>query len=72
MLGEKIKLLRKSKGLTQAELGALIGVRQTSVAMYEAGHLTPPTKRIAKLAHALGAHPGDLLDFVQDIAPNPN
>ena len=36
-MGERIKELRKSKGLTQEELGKLIGVQKSAILKYEKG-----------------------------------
>lgn len=35
LIGNKLKELRKSRGLTQEELGNLLGVAKSSVSMYE-------------------------------------
>lgn len=48
-----LKELRQDKGLTQAELGALVGVNQAAVSWYENGREIP--KRQVKLINdALG------------------
>ena len=38
---ETLKKLRKSKGLTQAELGKILGVSPSTIGMYEQGRRTP-------------------------------
>lgn len=38
-VGEKIKQLRKEKGLTQEELGNLLGVKKAAVQKYESGQV---------------------------------
>ena len=38
-IGEKIKQLRKNKGLTQSELGDLLGVKKAAVQKYESGQV---------------------------------
>lgn len=35
LIGNKLKELRKSRGLTQEELGNLLGVAKSSISMYE-------------------------------------
>ena len=35
MTGERIKKLRKEKGLTQEQLGNLLGVKKSAIAKYE-------------------------------------
>ncbi len=62
MLGEKIKTLRDQKELTQSALGALVGVGQTTILMYEKGKLTPSPIRLIRLAQALDVQSSELLD----------
>ena len=44
---------RKEKGLTQAELGAEIGIAQRTVAAYESGERRPSVDVAKRLAEAL-------------------
>ena len=44
---------RKEKGLTQAELGAEIGIAQRTVAAYESGERRPSVDVAKRLADAL-------------------
>ena len=39
-LGERVKAIRKEKGLTQQEFGDLIGIKRNSVALIEGGRST--------------------------------
>lgn len=65
---EKIKLLRKQKGLTQTELGQLIGVQNSAIAKYEKGRVVNLKRdTLEKLAKALDVSPAELLD---DVAEN--
>lgn len=60
--GEKIKQLRKKLGMTQEELGNLIGVQKAAINKYETGivvNLKQAT--IASLAKALHVSPVELL-----------
>ena len=60
--GEKIKQLRKERGMTQEELGNLIGVQKAAINKYETGvvvNLKQAT--IAALADALHVSPVELL-----------
>jgi len=68
MLGEKIKALRDEKELTQKELGALVGVGQTTILMYEKGEITPSSVRLLRLANALDVQSSELLDCLADKA----
>ena len=51
--GEKLRELRKSKGLTQQQLATLIGVRNSVISFYELGERIPSPEIIKKLASAL-------------------
>jgi len=64
MLGQKIQKCRLDKRLTQEQLGSFIGVGQSTIAMYENGHLMPPTKKILRLADVLDVPARDLFDCI--------
>ena len=49
VIGEKIKELRKEKGLSQAELGKAIGVSQKAVDYWERGINEPKASYIMAL-----------------------
>ena len=60
--GEKIKQLRKRLGLTQEELGNLIGVQKAAINKYETGVIDDLKQSvIAALAEALHVSPIELL-----------
>ena len=46
MTGERIKKLRKEKGLTQQQLGEMLGVQKSAIAKYENGHTFPTCRNI--------------------------
>ena len=50
---ERIRLLRKEAGLTQAEVAEKIGVTYRTYQNYEAGASAPQSKVLAKLANVL-------------------
>lgn len=52
--GEKLKQIRKAKGLSQAELGSIIGVHNTAISQWEKGRLEIIDERIPQLAQAFG------------------
>lgn len=58
--GEKLKKLRRSKRMSQAELAKLIGVSQRTIAYYEAGKTYPRYKEIYE---ALAATFDTTVDF---------
>lgn len=47
---EKLKLLRKERGLTQSAVGAAIGQERSTIACYETGKRTPDVATLEKLA----------------------
>lgn len=49
-IGERLKLLRESRGLSQSELARRIGVPNQSVSNYERGFRQPPAEFIHKVA----------------------
>jgi Zn-dependent peptidase ImmA (M78 family)/transcriptional regulator with XRE-family HTH domain len=53
-LGDVLTIARKARGLTQAELGELVGLTQVTINRYEAGDREPDEVTIAALAHHLG------------------
>jgi transcriptional regulator with XRE-family HTH domain len=61
-IGKRLKDLRFRAGLTQQELADKAGTTQTTVARIERDAVEPEVTTIRKLAQALGAVPGDLLD----------
>ena len=50
MLGEKIKLYRESKNMTQNEVADILGVKPATISKYEAGTLEPNIESLKKLA----------------------
>lgn len=50
---DNMMLLRKKKGLSQAELGKKIGTSGDVIGRYERGDITPSIEAVAKIADAL-------------------
>ena len=55
-----IRKYRIEKGLSQRELGELVGMTQQQIAQYENGKGKPKLETLDKLAKALGVKPGQL------------
>lgn len=53
MFNEKLKAARKQKGLSQTELGKLLGVQAQTISNWENGKSEPNLKTINKLCEAL-------------------
>lgn len=59
--GRRLADAMSDKGWNQAELARAAGVLRDSVSNYIRGNILPEPKNLAKLAHALGVTPDDLL-----------
>ena len=67
--GLKVKRLRKSLGLTQAQLAQKVGVHSQTIADYETGRRRPTFNGIKDLAAALSVMPQDLVDSEVVVKP---
>ena len=61
MLGEKIKLYRESKKMTQVEIAELLGVKPATISKYESGILEPNIESLKKLAEIFGVTVDELI-----------
>lgn len=67
MIGERIKALRKKRGLTLEELAEAIGTSKQNVHRYERGIVTNiPAERILALANALETTPSELMGWASE------
>lgn len=62
-VGEKIRKLRKEKGLTQKQLGDLCGMADSAIRRYENMGANPKIETLRKIADALGV---DVMIFLQE------
>ena len=61
-IGQKIREARKAKGLTQEELGKLVGLQKSAIAKYECGRVVNIKRStLQKLAKALDLRGSDLV-----------
>ena len=61
-IGQKIKEARIAKGLTQEELGNLVGLQKSAIAKYENGRVVNIKRStLQKLANALDLRGSDLI-----------
>ena len=67
-IGESIKKFRENKGLTQKQLGELIGVTAVTITRYENEKRSPDIKTLIKIATALEILITDLLEGDSEIA----
>ena len=60
-LGSRITALRKERGLTQTQLGEMIGVSQQQVVSFEKGRRKVPVSALPKLSSALAVPVAELI-----------
>ena len=65
MLGETIYRLRKEKGMSQAELGELVGVSNKAVSKWETYEANPDITLLPLLAQSLGVTTDELLTDIK-------
>lgn len=65
--GEKLRTLRQRQGLTQKQLGDMLGVHQTHVWRLEQGKKTPNAAMILKIADIFGVTPNQLMLDDQEL-----
>lgn len=53
-IGQKIKVLRKTRGLTQQQLSEILGVQRATISNYEIGRRSPHIKELERIANVLG------------------
>lgn len=66
----RIKELRLNAGIAQCELGAQMGVGQTTVSMWENEAALPKARQIPLLAEVLGVPIGELFASPTSNIPN--
>ena len=70
-IGEKIKMAREAKGLTQEQLGALCGTTKQTIFKYENGIITNiPLDRLEKMAEVLSITPMSLMGWEDTLPSN--
>jgi transcriptional regulator with XRE-family HTH domain len=69
-MGEKIRRLRKEKGMTQEELGNEVGIQKAAINKYETGIVVNLKRgRLERIAKVLGVNPVWLMDDDADWPP---
>lgn len=61
MLGEKLKEIRKSKKLNQAEIGNLLGVSNKTISKYENGERNISTAKLLQFCKLFNITPNEIL-----------
>ena len=65
-IGTRIKELRKKSGLTQKELGNILGITQQSIGQFENNKTSPRLDTVQKIADALNVTPNEILGNSKD------
>lgn len=52
-IGQKIKILRKTRGLTQEQLADKLNIKRATISNYEIGRRSPHIKELEAIAEAL-------------------
>ena len=66
-VGERLKAIRKEKGLTQKQVASGCGMADSANRKYESGLITPKLETIQRIANALGVHVLDLLGVGNEL-----
>lgn len=80
--GERLKKIRQEKGMSQRELGEILGVTQQTIAQYEKIKETPKAETLLRLANALDVSvrqlrgepytPNDIIETLHNLSTNPD
>lgn len=73
VIGSRLKSARKKKGLTQGELGSLVGVGKSAICCYEKETRNPTIETVIDFMHILGVSADWLLgadNFIEVISDN--
>ena len=68
--GDRLKMFRERKGLTQEQLGKLTGSAKSTISNYESGNREPDVAKIKAFARALGISGDELLGTGMENAPS--
>lgn len=55
-IGKKIRILRKTRGLTQEQLAEKLKVKRATISNYEIGRRSPHIKELEEISEALGVN----------------
>jgi transcriptional regulator with XRE-family HTH domain len=62
-IGQRIRILRESKGITQQDLAAACNFEKTNMSRIEAGRTNPTISTLYKISQALEITISELLDI---------
>lgn len=55
-IGKKIRILRRTRGLTQEQLADKLNIKRATISNYEIGRRSPHIKELEAIAEALGVN----------------
>ena len=58
---EKLREIRKARGMTQGRLATVTGINRVTIARYETEKISPTLKNAEKIAEALGVTVNELI-----------
>lgn len=67
-LGERLKIARIKKGLSQEQVAELVGIKAGTISSYETGNVTPSVEILMKLASTFNASADYLLGIDREKA----
>ena len=70
--GQKLKAYRNNTGMTQGQLGKLIGVSKSALSTWEHDSVTPSIAKVQKVCIALNIKIDDLLGGTENDSDNEN
>lgn len=70
-IGERLRTLRKEKGLTQKELAERLGVSASMVGQYETNVRSPKMETLKKFANSLNIDISEIID-ISNVSPSLN
>lgn len=69
-MGNRIREIRKAKGLTMKQLGEAVGVAESTISHYEVGRRQLDNEMLLKISEFLGVTVGYLLGVEDYMVPN--
>ena len=64
---DNLRRIMRDRGMTQAELGRMVGISQGNVSMYVTGRREPRATYILRIATALGVTTDELLGVKRNV-----
>lgn len=66
-IGEKIRAIRKEKGMTQKQLADICKMADSAIRKYESGQVVPKMEMIQRIAKALGVPASQLMNHSMQV-----